>query len=55
MWGPHREFTGPTSFEKIYFRDLLDKMRTFFLIWGPHSEYIGPTSFENVILHYLIH
>ena len=46
MWGPHREFNGPTSFEISVLQDRLDKMRTFSLIWGPHREFTSPTPFE---------
>ena len=49
MWGPHREFTGPTFFENIDLPDLLDTMRTFSQIWGPEREFNGPNSFKNII------
>ena len=49
MWGPHREFSVPTSFEITVLIDLLDKMRTFSLIWGPRREFSVPTSFEITV------
>ena len=50
MLGPHREFTGPFSFEITVLTDLLVKMWTFSLIWGPQREFSGPTSFEHIHL-----
>ena len=50
MWGPDREFTGPTSFEITVFLELIDKMRAFSFVWGPDREFTGPTSFENINL-----
>ena len=47
MWGPYREFTGPTSFESIDLPDLLDTMRTFSQILGPEREFNGPTFFRK--------
>ena len=46
IWGPHREFSGPTSFAITVLPDLLVKMLTFFHIWGPNREFSGHTSFE---------
>ena len=54
MWGPHLEFTSPTSFKITVLPDLFNKMRTFILMCGPHREFTCPTSIENIILHDLI-
>ena len=54
LWGPHREFSGPTSFEITVLPDLLDKMRTFSLELESHGEFIGPISFQHINLSDLL-
>ena len=48
--GPHRELSGPTSFENIDLPDILDEMRTISLIWGPQREFRGPACFEITVM-----
>ena len=50
IWGPHREFSGPTSLAKTVLPAFLVKIRTFSHIWGPHREFSDPTSLPITVL-----